>query len=125
MKNINSERDSLDTALQVAPLALGNLALAFNNKTGSIGSRIGVQGTFGDADGLLCAIVQQSDMPKASKDLACEIFEQLLEPVEGQTPRRRPTAHGRQPDPLADVDSPPGRAGRSTPANERRRPRRA
>jgi phospholipid/cholesterol/gamma-HCH transport system substrate-binding protein len=83
VKTINSERDSLDTALQVAPLALGNLAVAFNNETGTIGSRIGVNGTFGDADGLLCSIVQQSDLPKASKKLACTLFEQLLEPVEG------------------------------------------
>jgi phospholipid/cholesterol/gamma-HCH transport system substrate-binding protein len=84
VKTINSERDSLDTALQVAPLALGNLAVAFNNETGTIGSRIGIQGTFGDADGLLCSIVMQSDLPKASKKLACTLFEQLLEPAEGQ-----------------------------------------
>ena len=85
MKTINSERDSIDTALQVAPLALGNLAVAFNNQTNSIGSRIGVNGTFGDLDGFLCAIVMQSGMPRASKDLACKIFKQLLEPVENQT----------------------------------------
>ncbi len=86
MKTINSEKQSLDTVLQVGPLALGNLAVAFNNETGSIGSRVGLQGTFGNPDGLLCAIVQQSDMPGASKDLACDIFEQLLEPAVGQMP---------------------------------------
>lgn len=101
LKTINSERDSLDTALQVAPLALGNLAVAFNNQTGSIGSRIGLQGTFGDADGLLCAIVQQSDLPNESKDLACTIFEQLLEPVEG---RLNPGTEPPKPVDLADVD---------------------
>lgn len=95
MKTINSEKESLDTVLQVGPLALGNLALAFNNKTGSIGSRVGLQGTFGNPDGLLCAIVQQSDMPDASKDLACQIFEQLLEPVVGETPRQSGQASGR------------------------------
>ena len=84
MKVINSERDSIDTALQVAPLALGNLAVAFNNQTNSIGSRIGVNGTFGDMDGFLCSIVMQSGMPRASKDLACKIFKQL-EPAENQT----------------------------------------
>jgi phospholipid/cholesterol/gamma-HCH transport system substrate-binding protein len=89
LKTINSERESLDTALQVAPLALGNLAVAFNNETGTIGSRIGVNGTFGDADGLLCSLVQQSDLPKASKELACTLFEQLLEPVEGQAGKAR------------------------------------
>ncbi|WP_344156243.1 MCE family protein [Nocardioides koreensis] len=84
MKTINSERDSIDTALRAGPLALGNLAVAFNNQTNSIGSRIGVNGTFGDFDGLLCSIVMQSGMPRASKDLACKIFKQI-EPVEDQT----------------------------------------
>ncbi|MGH3361946.1 MAG: hypothetical protein ACRDOM_05755, partial [Nocardioides sp.] len=99
MKTINSEKDSLDTVLQVGPLALGNLAVAFNNETGSIGSRIGLQGTFGNPDGLLCAIVQQSDMPRASKNLACDLFEQLLEPAVGQTP-----ASARQQPKLSDLD---------------------
>jgi phospholipid/cholesterol/gamma-HCH transport system substrate-binding protein len=97
MKNINSERGSIDDALQVAPLALGNLAVAFNNQTGSIGSRIGVNGTFGDLDGFLCSIVMQSGMPRASKDLACKIFKQI-EPAENQT-GKQPTAgrpHSRQ-----------------------------
>ena len=89
VKNMNSERQSIDDALQVAPLALGNLAVAFNNETGSIGSRIGVQGTFGDADGFLCTLVMQSDMPRPSKDLACELFEQLLEPALGAESRQQ------------------------------------
>ena len=42
-----------------------------------------------DADGFLCAIVQQSDMPQVSKDLACTIFEQLLEPVTSNVPAPR------------------------------------
>lgn len=86
MKTINSERDSINVALHAAPLAIGNLALAYDTRTGSIGSRIGLQGTFGDPDGLLCAIVQQKPgMPKADKDLACQIFKQLLEPIANQT----------------------------------------
>ncbi|MGZ4446729.1 MAG: MCE family protein [Nocardioides sp.] len=90
MQTINSEKGSIDNALQVAPLALGNLAVAFNNATGSIGSRIGVQGTFGDLDGFLCSIVMQSGMPRASKDLACKIFKQI-EPVENQTGKSPPS----------------------------------
>ncbi len=105
MKTINSERDSLDTALRVGPLALGNLALAFNTQTGSIGSRIGLQGTFGNPDGLLCAIVMQSDMPRQSKNLACRIFTQLLEPVVGQVPDGGPPSGPPDlPLRLADVD---------------------
>ncbi len=101
MKTINSERDSLDTVLRVGPLALGNLAVAFNTQTGSIGSRIGLEGTFGNPDGLLCAIVMQSDMPRPSKNLACEIFTQLLEPVVGGEP---PSGPPELPLRLSDVD---------------------
>ena len=96
VRAINSERESLNDALHAAPLALGNLAVAFNNETNSIGSRIGVQGTFGDPDGFLCTIVQQSDMPEPSKDLACDIFEQVFEPIVGQQPRQA-SARGQQP----------------------------
>ncbi|MGH3336044.1 MAG: hypothetical protein ACRDOZ_09520, partial [Nocardioides sp.] len=101
MKTINSERDSLDTALRVGPLALGNLAVAFNNESGSIGSRIGLQGTFGNPDGLLCAIVMQSDMPRPSKNLACRLFTRLLEPVVGGEP---PSGPPDLPLRLSDVD---------------------
>jgi phospholipid/cholesterol/gamma-HCH transport system substrate-binding protein len=90
MKTINSERQSIDTALRVGPLALGNLAVAFNVESGSIGSRIGLQGTFGNPDGLLCSFVMQSDMPRAMKDQACRIFTRLLEPVVGQTDEEPP-----------------------------------
>jgi phospholipid/cholesterol/gamma-HCH transport system substrate-binding protein len=95
MKTINSERDSIDDALTVAPVAINNLVLAYDTKSGSVGSRIGIQQNIWDADGFLCAIVQQSDMPKVSKDLACQIFEALLEPVtSGASPNPRPTAGG-------------------------------
>jgi phospholipid/cholesterol/gamma-HCH transport system substrate-binding protein len=103
MKTINSERDNIDTALRVGPLALGNLAVAFNNETGSIGSRIGMQGTFGNPDGLLCAIVMQSDMPRPSKDLACRIFTRLLEPAAGHT-NDQPPGPPDLPLRLSDVD---------------------
>jgi phospholipid/cholesterol/gamma-HCH transport system substrate-binding protein len=86
MQTINSEKDSLDTALKVAPTAIGNLSLAYNTQTGTIGSRIGVSGNLWDADGFLCSVVQQAGLPRASADLACNLFKQLLEPVEGQLP---------------------------------------
>ena len=79
MKTINSEKDSIDTALTVAPVAIGNLVLAYDQKSGSIGSRIGVMGNIWDLDGLLCAFVQQSGLPAVSKELACTLFEQIVE----------------------------------------------
>jgi virulence factor Mce-like protein len=86
MKTINSEKESIDDALRIAPVAIGNLSLAYNNRSGSIGSRIGIQGQLWDADGFLCAVVQQSSLPRVTANLACTIFAQLLEPVEGQIP---------------------------------------
>ncbi len=86
MQTINSEKDSLDTALQVAPTAIGNLSLAYNSQTGTIGSRIGISGNAWDADGFLCSVVQQAGLPGKSADLACGLFKQLLEPVEDQLP---------------------------------------
>lgn len=90
LKTINSERQSIDTALRVGPLALGNLAVAYNVETASIGSRIGLQGTFGNPDGLLCSFVMQSDMPRLMKNQACRIFTRLLEPVVGQSDEEPP-----------------------------------
>ncbi len=95
MKTIASEKDSIDTALRVAPVAIGNLSLAYNSRSGTIGSRIGISGNVWDADGFLCAVVQQSSLPRASKDLACTLFKQLLEPVEGQVPTIPPGPDGR------------------------------
>jgi ABC-type transporter Mla subunit MlaD len=95
MKTINSERESIDTALNVAPVAINNLTLAYNQESGTIGSRIGIQGQLWDPDGFLCAIVQQSQMVQVTKDLACTIFEQLLEPVANNIPEI-PTPGARQ-----------------------------
>jgi phospholipid/cholesterol/gamma-HCH transport system substrate-binding protein len=80
-RTMASERDSINKALIAGPIGISNLNLAFDVATGSIGSRIGVQGNIADADGFLCAVVQQTTLPKASKNLACKLFEQILEPV--------------------------------------------
>ncbi|WP_139978487.1 MCE family protein [Nocardioides litoris] len=95
MRVIASEKQSLDDALEVAPVAMGNLVLAFNTDTGSIGSRIGVSGNVFDADGFLCAVVQANPaMPTVAKDLTCEILSALVEPVTDQLPTI-PPASGR------------------------------
>lgn len=86
VRNIASERDSLDTALTVAPTAIGNLFLAYNTESGSVGSRIGVSGNAFNADGFLCSVVQQSALPRISKDLACRLFATLLDPVQNELP---------------------------------------
>lgn len=86
MQTINSEKESIDTALKIAPVAIGNLVLAYDTESGSVGSRIGISGNIWDADGFLCAVVQQSDMPTVSKKLACTIFSALLDKNSNQLP---------------------------------------
>ncbi len=92
VRAIASEKTSLDQALKVAPVAMGNLVLAFNVESGSVGSRIGISGNAFDADGFLCSIVQQSDLPRISKDLACDLFAALLEPAQNELPTLPPAA---------------------------------
>ena len=109
METINSEKGSLDTALRIAPTAIGNLSLAYNSKTGTIGSRIGISGNLWKADAFLCGIVQNAGLPKASADLACRLFKQLLAPVENQLPTIPP----------ATPKGPPANRSSSTGASNR------
>jgi len=95
VKVINSEKTNLDTALRIAPVAIGNLVLAYNSESGTIGSRIGVSGNVWDADGFLCSVVQQSALPKISKALACQVFSALLEPIGDQVPTIPPPSRAR------------------------------
>lgn len=76
---VAGERAALETILDVAPSAMGNLAIALDPKTGSIGSRLGFRGNVQDLDGLLCALARSGDLPAA--DQACEVFEMLLGPL--------------------------------------------
>ncbi len=74
------ERTALETVLDIGPAAMGNLHVAFDPESGSIGSRINLQGNLQDFDNLLCQIVRNGDITDA--DQACEIFKALLEPLE-------------------------------------------
>lgn len=94
------EKDSLATALEKGPTAASNLHVAFDSKTGSIGSRVNVDGNVEDLDGFLCALVENSSIP--DPELACRVFEELLE---GRL--RLPSAGARQPAPDSRV---PGEA---------------
>ncbi len=87
MTNIASETDNIETAVRVAPVAMGNLHLGFEHVSGTQSSRIGIGGNIWDADGLICAIVQQNPaMPAALKDVACDVIAALLEPIVANLP---------------------------------------
>lgn len=79
MKILGSEKKTLETILDIAPSALGNLAVAFDPETSTIGSRLGFNGNVMDLDGQLCTLVRSGQLPSAQQ--ACELFEALLEPV--------------------------------------------
>lgn len=88
---VAGERAALETILDVAPSAMGNLAIALDPKTGSIGSRLGFRGNVQDLDGLLCALARSGELPAA--DQACEVFETLLGPL-ADVPLGGPGAQG-------------------------------
>src|SRR3546814_16986227 len=50
IKNIASEKDSMDLALTAGPVGIGNLVLAFDDKSGAIGSRFCFQGNVADPE---------------------------------------------------------------------------
>ena len=61
---------------------MGNLHIAFDPESGTIGSRLNFQGNVQDLDNLLCILVRHGDIPSA--DQACQLFKALLEPFEDQ-----------------------------------------
>jgi phospholipid/cholesterol/gamma-HCH transport system substrate-binding protein len=77
-----SERTALETVLDIGPAAMGNLHIAFDPESGSIGSRLNLNGNVQHLDDLLCSIVKNADIPSAAQ--ACALFAALIEPVEGQ-----------------------------------------
>lgn len=77
---VAKRRDQLAEALRAGPLGAGNLALAYDNPTASIGGRFAIGGNFDDADGSLCAIVQaDKTIPGPLQETACKIFTAVLE----------------------------------------------
>lgn len=66
------EKDSLGTALQLGPLGLSNLTLAYDVKTGSIGSRVQFGPTVQSLGNVLCDVVVNSRIPNAN--LACQVL---------------------------------------------------
>ena len=95
------ERTALETVLDIGPAAMGNLHVAFDPESGSIGSRINVQGNLQDMDNLLCQMVRNGGI--ASADQACEIFKILLEPLEKELDI-----------PISSLPSPPQPRGSTT-----------
>lgn len=87
MRTIASQKDSIETAMEIAPVAMGNLHMGFDHASGSQNSRVGIGPNVWSADGLICAIIQQNKrMPVALRDVACDVVKKLLEPIVANLP---------------------------------------
>jgi phospholipid/cholesterol/gamma-HCH transport system substrate-binding protein len=77
------QRKALTETLDVAPLALNNLALAYNPNTGTLDQRMNVGANLhqleNDPDVFLCALVNQADNSKR----ACNAIKDAFEGLEG------------------------------------------
>lgn len=108
MRTIASEEENLRTAVEIAPVALGNLHASFDHVSGSQNSRIGIGGNIWSVDGFLCGLVQQHQaMPAALKDTACQLFKQLLEPIAKQLGWLPPEYASYLPQSTGDQQDPP------------------
>ena len=88
---VAKQKDSLALALEKGPLGAGNLTLAFDNTTGSIGGRIIVGPNADDTDGFLCSVARAANIPHAA--LACKIFSALIQRLpQGQVPPNQDTS---------------------------------
>jgi phospholipid/cholesterol/gamma-HCH transport system substrate-binding protein len=81
---LGREADTLTTILDIAPSSIGNLAVAFDPKSGTIGSRLRLEQNVKDLDGFLCLLAERAEV--SDPRLACDVFEALLEPLTGQLP---------------------------------------
>ncbi len=114
MNTIVSEKDNLETAMRIAPTAMANLQVGFDHATGSQSSRIGIGGYIWDADGFICAVIQQNpSMPAALKDTTCELLKKVLEPVLTKLPWLPPDYSAYLPKTAAGTSQPTAPGARS------------
>jgi virulence factor Mce-like protein len=82
LKDFGDEKKALETVLDIGPSAMNNLAIAFDPKSGTIGSRINTSGNVATMHQLMCALVKDGNVPLS--DEACALFKQLMAPFENQ-----------------------------------------
>ncbi|MBO9520568.1 MAG: MCE family protein [Nocardioidaceae bacterium] len=77
------EKDALGTALQLGALGLSNLTLAYDVKTGTIGSRVQLGPTGQSLGNVLCDVVVNAKIANAG--LACQVLKKITAPLSGST----------------------------------------
>ncbi len=73
------QKESLNTVAHLGALGLGNLALGFDNKSGTQGSRIQFGPTFSSFGNVLCDIVQNARVPNA--EFTCQLLKTIVKPA--------------------------------------------
>lgn len=73
------QKESLNTVSRLGALGLGNLALAYDQKSGSIGARVQFGPTASSLGNVLCDVVQNAKVPNA--DFTCQLLKTIVKPV--------------------------------------------
>jgi virulence factor Mce-like protein len=81
---VAKEKDALGTALQLAPLGLGNLTTAYDVKTGSIGARVQFGPTAQSLGNVLCDVVVNSGTKNSGQ--ICNLLKAVTAPLANQGP---------------------------------------
>jgi phospholipid/cholesterol/gamma-HCH transport system substrate-binding protein len=76
------EQDALATAVQLAPLGLGNLTTAFDVKTGTIGSRVQFGPTAQSLGNVLCDVVVNAHVDNSAT--ICQLLKAITAPLANQ-----------------------------------------
>ena len=79
-----SQKKSLETVIQLAPLGLGNLAIGGDDKYNSMGARVQFGPVAKTLDLALCDVVKNGKVPNAAQ--ACALLKTLLGPAMDQLP---------------------------------------
>lgn len=103
MGTIESEKDALALVLQKGPLAIGNLALAFEPSTGTFGSRVNFAESLAAPEDFLCETLKGNGTPAAGE--VCQLLDDVLGPVLGSKGGQGQRAGG-SPRPAAPTDGP-------------------
>ncbi len=72
------QKDSLNTVARLGALGLGNLALAYDVKSGTIGARLGAGPTGGNLGNVLCDVVENSHVQNAA--FTCQLLKVITKP---------------------------------------------
>ena len=72
------QKDSLNTVARLGALGLGNLALAYDVKSGTIGARLGAGPTGGNLGNVLCDVVENAHVQNAA--FTCQLLKVITKP---------------------------------------------